>query len=250
MGAKEIRCRRGLTGVLEARFARRPALKRSFVRSYQTHGFACAPPTKVGGFHLAFHELNHLHSFPPVLFPFLLTAVPRHTPFDLQILAGLAAFDEVVFIHPHPMEGQLPARKAVREILRQDHGFAHRTLPFRLHAMRLGQSHPDSAALGALQLDVHNRRNRSLGLMTDRLRFQFGKRSQPVLTALAEALPSASGADRPAGLADGFGARSARKGALAGRIESGRLRHLAAYEITDRRAPPTGFLFATSGITG
>jgi len=75
-----------------------------------------------------------------------------------------------------------------------------------------------------------------------------------VLVALGavavEGLLGARGAHRPAGLADDVGPRSAGKGALAGGIESGRMRHFAAYVITDRRAPPPGFLVASSRIAG
>src|SRR5689334_18849390 len=116
--------------------------------------------------------------------------------------------------------------------------------------MALRQSYAHSAALRALQLDVDHGRDRSAGFVTDLLRFHFGKQSQLVLAALAEGLLGARGAHRPAGLADDVGPRSAGKGALAGGIESGRMRHFAAYVITDRRAPPPGFLVASSRIAG
>src|SRR5690348_16162216 len=100
----------------------------------------------------------------PVLFPFLLATVPRYASFEVRIIAGLAAFDELVFIGPQLMEGQLPACEAVREILCRCHGLAHWTLSLRLHPMCLRQSYPHAAALGTPQLDVDHRRDRSLGL--------------------------------------------------------------------------------------
>src|SRR5689334_22977910 len=90
------------------------------------------------------------------------------------------------------------------------------------------ESHSHAAALGTLQLDVDHRSDRSLGLLTNRLWFRFGKRSKLVRAVLAEGLLGARRAHRTAGLADDVRPCSAGEGALAGRIESGGVRHLAA----------------------